>query len=284
MKNGHDWQPPRKTAVEKLTDTRHALHFAAQAAANLGRLYGKDPGDYSHISLRWLPAEAALASELVEAEGGRLRAALRFDPLEWVLLDGEGAPLKTLPLAGRSLGVLETDIRAVLAAHGLDAAKYTLKPPFETEDHPLKHGTEFQPERDAEARRELAAYYDGAERMLQSLRMEYDLSALPRCWPHHFDYALLITLGGSGEQARTIGLGMSPGDHYYDQPYFYATPWPYPPRGTTLKPLTAPALWHTHEWTGAVLRSADLPAAGAGTRVADYWREARSILEPLLRV
>ncbi len=283
MKNNHDWQPPHRAAVEKLGDARRCLHLAAQAAANLGRLYGKDPGDYSHISLRWLAAEGALAGEPVAAGGGVLRAALRFDPLEWLLLDGEGAPLKTLPLAGRSLGVLETDIRAVLATHGLDPVRYTLKPPFQTEDHPLLHGAAFRPERDADARRELAAYYDGAERVLQQLRAGYGVAALPRCWPHHFDYALLITLGGSGEQARTIGLGMSPGDHYYDQPYFYATPWPYPPQGTPLKPLTAPALWHTHEWTGAVLRSADLPAGGAGARVAGYWREARSILEPLLR-
>lgn len=272
-----DWNPPGDVAPEKLGAARRVLHFAAQAAANFGRSYLPAPGDYSHISLRWEAGASALAGEPVNG----MRAALRFDPLEWLLLDMSGKPLASLPLAGRTLAQLEQDIREVLASHELDAGRYTLKPPFETESHPLMKGGTFLPEHDQAERRELAAYYSGASRILGVLADELRSPVPARCWPHHFDYALLFKLSQGGhEEARTVGLGMSPGDGYYDQPYFYATPWPYPD-APGLPAISPPAFWHRKEWTGAVLRSADLPRH-AGPRVTAYWREAHEILSGLL--
>ncbi|NNE17483.1 MAG: hypothetical protein HKN10_03295, partial [Myxococcales bacterium] len=54
------------------------------------------------------------------------------------------------------------------------------------------------------------------------------------------------------EEARSIGVGFSPGDGSYDQPYFYVTPWPYP-EASSLPRLTKGAEWHRSGWTGAVL-------------------------------
>lgn len=275
-----DWRPPGKVAPIALTTSREVLHRAVQAAANVGRTLLPAPADYSHISLRWQHALGALVGEPVPAGGASLRAGLRFDPLAWLLLDERGAVLKELPLAGQDLATLETGIRAALASLGLEATRYTLKPPFKTAPHPLDSGARFSPETDSAARRELAAYYDGADRILAALGRELGIAAPPRCWPHHFDYALLHTLAGHGEEARTLGLGMSPGDHYYAEPYFYTTPWPYP-KDQPLPPLGKPAFWHTFEWTGAVLRSSDLPGE-AGTAVTAYWREAHSLLRPLV--
>jgi hypothetical protein len=64
----------------------------------------------------------------------------------------------------------------------------------------------------------------------------------------------LITLDAAldAEEARSIGIGLSPGDGSYDQPYFYVNPWPYPD-AEDLPPLAAGAHWHTSGWTGAVL-------------------------------
>jgi hypothetical protein len=83
-----------------------------------------------------------------------------------------------------------------------------------------------------------------------------------RCWPHHFDVATLLTLDDApGESARSIGIGMSPGDASYDEPYFYVTPWPYPSAKTELPQLEGGGIWHTHGWTGAVLRGTTLADA-----------------------
>ena len=90
-----------------------------------------------------------------------------------------------------------------------------------------------------------------------------DPAASPvRCWPHHFDVGSLIALDADAEpeEARSIGVGFSPGDGSYDQPYFYVTPWPYPDTAA-LPTLEAGAEWHTGGWTGAVLTADRLISA-----------------------
>jgi hypothetical protein len=279
MTQAVDWKPVGKVKPEKLASTRRSLHLAAQAVANLGRGYLPAPEDYSHISLRWIPKFNGLAGQPVPAGASQLLAALSFDPLEWLLLDAKAATLAKVPLAGKTLAQLESAIRAELKRHGLDEARYTVKPPFQVETSPLLEGGVFSPEWDVDERHEFASYYAGADKVLRVLAAELPGATGPRCWPHHFDYALLHTLAGSGESARTVGLGMSPGDQYYDQPYFYSTPWPYP-QGP-LPPLPKPASWHTQEWTGAVLRASELPPM-AGTALVAYWRAAHALLRPLL--
>ena len=66
-----------------------------------------------------------------------------------------------------------------------------------------------------------------------------------RCWPHHFDIATLISLeGGDPEHARSIGVGLSPGDESYAEPYFYVSPWPYP-ESDRLDDIAPIGRWHT---------------------------------------
>src|SRR4029077_1103451 len=44
------------------------------------------------------------------------------------------------------------------------------------------------------------------------------------CWPHHFDMATLVRLDAGGdESARSVGVGVSPGDEFYAQPYVYVS-------------------------------------------------------------
>jgi hypothetical protein len=69
--------------------------------------------------------------------------------------------------------------------------------------------------------------------------------------------AILITLSGAGEEAKTVGVGLSPGDGSYSQPYWYVTPWPYPPQDD-LPALTA-GIWHREGWIGAILLAEAVP-------------------------
>ena len=63
-----------------------------------------------------------------------------------------------------------------------------------------------------------------------------------RIWPHHFDLGAILP--------GTIGVGLSPGDAYYAEPYFYVTP-PSPiDRGPA---IAGGGFWRTDGWTGAVL-------------------------------
>ena len=69
-----------------------------------------------------------------------------------------------------------------------------------------------------------------------------------RIWPHHFDLGALV---------GQAGIGLSPGDRYYSEPYFYMTPAP----GDASVPALSAGFWRTEGWTGAVLLASDFADA-----------------------
>jgi hypothetical protein len=79
------------------------------------------------------------------------------------------------------------------------------------------------------------------------------------CWPHHFDMATLVRLdAGGGESARSVGVGVSPGDEFYAQPYVYVSPWPH--FEGSLPDLPPPGHWHTEGFFGAVATGEEILA------------------------
>jgi len=83
-----------------------------------------------------------------------------------------------------------------------------------------------------------------------------------QCWPHHFDIATLIEVDAAraGRAARTVGVGLSPGDASIDEPYCYVNHWPTTARNVL--PALAAGEWFREGWAGAVLRGGSLVAAG----------------------
>jgi hypothetical protein len=74
-----------------------------------------------------------------------------------------------------------------------------------------------------------------------------------RCWPHHFDLDCLTVIGhGAAYAVPTMGAGFSPGDHYYDEPYFYISLYP-SPEASKLPVLPPPGHWHRQDFLAAVL-------------------------------
>ena len=103
---------------------------------------------------------------------------------------------------------------------------------------------------------ELAAWFSNAELLLDKIRKQLSgrkLVASPVCcWPHHFDLAILTTLPKRAAEATGyVGVGLSPGDEYYDEPYFYVSVYP-KPDPSTLPTLPMFGHWHTHEFMAAV--------------------------------
>ncbi len=99
-----------------------------------------------------------------------------------------------------------------------------------------------------------------------------------RCWPHHFDIATYVQLEeGNFESAKGIGIGMSPGDESYDQPYFYINPWPHmDPQKLPDAPV--PGHWHTQDFVGAIATGGEvLTATGAETAMQSFVRTSFEI-------
>jgi hypothetical protein len=108
----------------------------------------------------------------------------------------------------------------------------------------------------------LAEWFHLAATSLEAFaRTNADLDPGPspvRCWPHHFDIATYVSLeAGDAEEARGIGVGMSPGDGSYDQPYFYVNPWPHLDAGAVPGAVT-PGHWHTEGFVGLIATGTEI--------------------------
>ena len=107
--------------------------------------------------------------------------------------------------------------------------------------------------------RRAGPYYSNANLLLARWA---SASSPIRCWPHHFDIAVLLAGPHDGQ---TIGVGMSPGDASYGEPYWYVTPWPHSGEFVS-QPLAGAGTWHAGNWVGAVLRSSQMRRQDATTQ------------------
>jgi hypothetical protein len=105
---------------------------------------------------------------------------------------------------------------------------------------------------------ELKNYYANTEPLLQAIIAKTEDATATRIWPHHFDIATLIMLPGmKNGSPLTVGVGLSPGDASYHEPYWYVSPYPYPD-AASLPALDSDGFWHTQHWVGAVLHASRL--------------------------
>lgn len=281
------WQPLGAPAPDALTDARLLLHHAVQIVASVGYTYLPHQPDWHEVSVSWDDAAAAFVGGLADGERA-FRAALRVPDLTLQLRDSDGAPVAAFALAGRTLEDGYAWLERAIARHRGRPPEPLTRPDHVLPDHPVFTGAPFSLEA-APALAELARWYGNAARVLQAVSTRDPRASPVRCWPHHFDIAVLITLDPDldPEAARAVGVGLSPGDGSYPYPYWYLSPYPAPPP-QDLPPLSPPAVWHTKGWTGAVLTGPDLVAAGADQPAvtARYLREALTaafrLLDPVL--
>jgi hypothetical protein len=230
-------------------EARLQAHWALQVAAAASSLMVAED-DFSHTTFTWRPSLRALVGEPVPAAGGA-RAALRFEDLTLLIVEDDEVK-EQQGLGGLSLreafGWLSQQLKKRGAPKDVDPLPHDM--PF----HGVSQGLLFDV--DAAELTKLADWHDFTwPKLLARAEKEQGASAV-RCWPHHFDSALLIVLddgGGDPEQGRSIGVGMSPGDTTYPEPYWYVSPWPYPDNDVTLPLLAARGRWHLSGFTAAVL-------------------------------
>jgi hypothetical protein len=120
-------------------------------------------------------------------------------------------------------------------------------------------------------------WYSNANAALGARRLdiiERNLGVRPvRCWPHHFDLDTLVTIA----PGRTTGVGFSPGDDFYNEPYFYVSLYP-GPDGASLPPLPAIGRWHTMPFTAAIATARRIVEA------KDQKREVEGFLDKAVEI
>jgi len=260
------WSMLRNHAPTALAAARALAHRAAQWPARAACANLVPAPDDSHASLSWDSDMAALLGQPLD---GGVRVGLRVAVHELVFTTESRCD--ALPLTGKPDAEVGSWLDGKLVAEGLKPASGT-KLPYEVPSTMFARAGE-------EALRfpAIALWFAAAAEALGELRQSYRRytpgPSPVRCWPHHFDMAILIRLEeGPPESARSIGIGVSPGDNYYAQPYLYVSPYPKPDTAD-LPPLPPGARWHTKDFFGAVATGTDLLALAdpraAFTRIVD---------------
>lgn len=255
-----------------LRDARLELHWALQNVSAIADACLPHAEDDSHASTEWLAASGVLAHRATEAEP-RFRAGLRVPDLSLVLLNGTDREHGSMPLAGRTLDEGLAWLTSSIAERRGGDAPAAKRRDYAMPDHPAGHGKHL-PHSRREPFQELARWFGNASSLIGEIVMGIHGSSPVRCWPHHFDMAGLVPLEDHG---GSVGIGMSPGDEYYDEPYFYVTP-PESPVGD-LPRLDGGGHWHTEEFTGAILLGSRLTQTSA----ADQARQTRAFIDSAMR-
>lgn len=274
---------------EELSDARLQLHWAVQLLAAFGDSFLPHRPDASHSSMAWSPERKAFLSGAT-VDGSSLRLGLQPGDLAYRLFGPGSAQSPPFELRDRTLAEATVWLEAELAARLGGAASAFSPPTPDIPSHRVGRGAPFDARLADLA--EMERWFHDASLLLEAVAAAEDGASPVRCWPHRFDIGILIDLDAEAdppvgpEDVRTIGIGMTPGDPSYPEPYFYVTPWPYPDPADLPK-LPPPASWHTGDWIGAVLTAADLIAAGdegaQATRAASFARAAIAGSRGLLR-
>jgi len=266
------WQPLGQVPPGSLSEARLLAHWAVQPLTAAADALIAPETDDSHSSMQW---SHVLPGQMGRELGCGYAAGLRISDLTLQVWDVGGEPIDERPLAGRTLEQALSWLSWTLQMAFGEANRPELKlRDYDMPDHPVGKGAAFPdtpPKAELEA---LVRWFANAERAISGLIGVVEEAGPVRVWPHHFDIASLMSFSAG----RSIGLGMSPGDASYPQPYFYCNPWPYPQQRTGLPELAGGGHWHTEGWFGTVLPAEILAAAEPEAQPREYARFAESAL------
>jgi hypothetical protein len=259
----------------RLREARLQAHYAAQWLGRAGSAFIAPQPDYSHTSMNW---NGSLAGFTTHAMKDETRLGLRVVDLTFVFLNKEGKQTSSYPLNGRSDKDLRPWLDEQFAARGMEARLLDKTSPYEIPAHAVAKGAPYAVLEISAPLRELAGWFADAQSALDRIRKQATgrsfLVSPVRGWPHHFDLATLISLDEAmGEHGRSVNAGLSPGDEYYDEPYYYVTPYPHP------HPAKLPALpklghWHTRDFTAAIAPASRIVKA----------KDKKAVVDDFLRV
>lgn len=260
---GSDWQELGSPVPAALVDARLQLHWAAQVVGAVGHTFGSPEPDDSHTALRLVTGSGMMVGEPV-GRGRAVQPALAPSRMSLRLLSAsDGSTLDEFALSGNTLDQGYAWMAQALESHssGEMAGELTRRD-YDMPDHLVGRGAEFNDD-DRRAIAEVARWFVNAARVFGLLLRARPEAHPVRVWPHHFDIGTLIPLLGPVGEEPSVGVGMSPGDRTYPEPYWYVTVWP-TPRNPKLPRLAGRGRWHTEGWIGGVLLGTDCVVAGRG--------------------
>ena len=251
-----DWSTLGAKAPTALVRARNLSHHALQWVNKAARANIEAAADDSHSSVSWDTERSAFLSQAMTAGSAEVRVGFSLRRFALVILRNN-RDLDEYELGGRKDASVAVWFDSAMRALGLKPCS-EVELPYSLPSLPVTRGSAYHVSGETDAFDELARWFDAAADLLADVTAANPTAGPVRCWPHHFDIATLIAIDtDGGENARSIGVGLSPGDEHYAQPYIYVSPWP------RLKPadlplIAAPGHWHLKDFVAAVATAEDI--------------------------
>lgn len=242
------WQQLGTASKKSLREARLNAHYAVHVAASLGGTLLRPLPNDSHMNLEWLRDRRVLAGQPSD-DHVRMRSAIKVQDFTLALLDRDNGVMNETELDGMTVEEATAWLAAAIAkAKGREEPVELTLPKAELPDSPLAKGKAFHFV-DEDAQRELMRWFANADTVLRVLFSQEDDAGPVRCWSGPFE--LSTFLSDEDDDDRGVNVGMSPGDRFIDEPYFFVKPSPVPAE-PTLSPI-GEALWFRDGFFGAVL-------------------------------
>jgi hypothetical protein len=251
-----DWSTLGAKSPTALVRARNLSHHALQWVAKAARANLDAVPDDSHASASWDSGRAAFLSQPIPAGSAEVRVGFSLRRFALIILRNN-RDLDEFELGGRKDASVAVWFDSAMRALGLKPAS-EIETPYALPSLPVTRGSAYHVSGETDAFGELARWFDMGADLLADVVAANPTAGPVRCWPHHFDMATLIAIDTDGrENARSIGVGLSPGDEHYAQPYIYVSPWP-KLKAADLPLIAAPGHWHLKEFVGAVATGEDI--------------------------
>lgn len=276
------WNHLSPVNLQEMASVREQLHQAVQSVAAVGRHFLESSPEDENAVLQWIPNPKRLAGKWIATKKGKFRASISFAEGKIYLIDESVRIIDSFEIHDNTFNQLMVWFEEHIGKLGLPVENFNVNLPYEIPVYPTQKKQSFDLS-DMALCEAFAGYYANSRMALERMRPRFQNVGETTVWPHHFDQAISVKLKDSGnaETSSYLGLGMSPGDEHYGQPYFYVNSWPYAEEDQ-LKPLKFGS-WHTEDWVGAVFLAEEIwkvpnqPAA-----LETFYEEASGQLKSIL--
>lgn len=274
------WQDIAIPDLSMYRVVRNNYHQAVQQVGAVGRAYLEKSEHDENAVMQWVPGLRRLAGKWV-GDVQKFRMLISFEEFVLQLVSPKLTDLGSLPLAGKTHREGLLWIEGKILELGLPQSPLSQDLPYEIPIYPTQKGKPFD-KFSSEQCWMLGVFFHNTYIILSRMKQRFLKLGEALVWPHHFDMSAQLILRNVGNSTinTSVSLGFSPGDKYYDKPYFFVNSWPF-----VMEEDLAPLVhgdWHTEEWSGAVLTYDQLPAKKADDYLMAFYTEATHMLSAAL--
>ncbi|MGD9829142.1 MAG: hypothetical protein AB7U66_10475 [Hyphomicrobiaceae bacterium] len=259
MMNASRWRAIDRVAPRELGQARHQTLNAVQWLARVMMSCALPPPARGGRPLQWIDDRRALTTpDLLPG----ITLELLIPSLSLEFKDRIDRTSERVELDRRTPEQIDTWVLIEMSHRGLDATSYGAPLPWQIAQPMTGDYVEFAARAIQGELTTLANWLSNAEALLQEIASDWLAAGFPAtpvgCWPQGLLMATLLTVTTADRRpSPTLSVGLSPGNEYYNEPFFYVVPSERPRFGTPPS-LGSIGHWNERGFTGAVLTASSV--------------------------